>query len=87
MTLTDDHLYTIDEATEVLRCRRSWLRDQVTAGTVPHLRLGKVKGVRFTADDLMQIAATRARPVGAVAPAAQTQPQEPAIDPYLQLLQ
>jgi hypothetical protein len=59
LTLDDSRLYTIDEAAEVLRCTSSWLRGQVTANTVPSLRLGKRKGVRFTAGDLVEITSSR----------------------------
>lgn len=62
MDIDDSKLYSLDTAPAVLNCTRSWLRDQVTAGTVPHGRLGKRKGVFFTADDLKAILETRRRP-------------------------
>jgi excisionase family DNA binding protein len=48
-------LFTIPEAAEVLRVPEGWLRKKVTAGVVPHTRLGK--HVRFTAEHLRQIIA------------------------------
>jgi excisionase family DNA binding protein len=48
-------LFTIPEAAETLRVPEGWLRKKVTAGSVPHTRLGK--HVRFTADHLRQIVA------------------------------
>lgn len=62
MDIDDTRIYSLDTAPAVLNCTRSWLRDQVTAGTVPHGRLGKRKGVFFTADDLKEIIETRRRP-------------------------
>jgi excisionase family DNA binding protein len=46
-------LFTIPEAAAVLRVPEGWLRKKVTAGAVPHTRLGK--HVRFTADHLRGI--------------------------------
>ena len=46
-------LYTIMEAAEALNVPRTWLRDKVTAGAVPHTRLGR--HVRFTEAHLAQI--------------------------------
>jgi len=48
-------LYTIPEAADVLRVPEGWLRKKVTAGAVPHARLGK--HVRFTSDHLRRIIA------------------------------
>ena len=57
-------LYSIDEAAEVLNVPRTWLRDKVTAGAVPHTRLGR--HVRFTDAHLAQIvAAGERRPTSA----------------------
>jgi excisionase family DNA binding protein len=46
-------LLTIDEAARRLNVPRSWLRDRVTAGQVPHTRLGR--HVRFAPEHLAQI--------------------------------
>lgn len=46
-------LYTIAEAAALLHVPEGWLRKKVTAGSVPHTRLGK--HVRFTADHLRRI--------------------------------
>jgi excisionase family DNA binding protein len=62
-------LYTISEAAEMLHVPFSWLRDKVTAGQVPHTRLGR--HVRFTEAHLTEIVAAGERPV-AVAAAAPT---------------
>lgn len=48
-------LYTIAEAAGHLRVPEGWLRKKVTAGAVPHTRLGK--HVRFTATHLLHIVA------------------------------
>lgn len=48
-------IYTIAEAARLLRVPEGWLRKKVTAGAVPHTRLGK--HVRFTADHLRRIVA------------------------------
>jgi hypothetical protein len=68
--------YDMRRAAEVLGCSYSWLRDQVTAGTVPHGRWGSRKGVFFMSEHLAEILASRqlaarARP-SAVRPAAST---------------
>lgn len=60
--------YSLDEAAEVLGCSRWTLRDWVTRGEVPHRRVGRVKGVYFTDEDLAAIRAARARPVTARTP-------------------
>lgn len=46
-------LYTIAEAAALLHVPEGWLRKKVTAGAVPHTRLGK--HVRFTVDHLRRI--------------------------------
>lgn len=46
-------LLTIAEAAEVLNVPEGWLRKKVSAGVVPHTRLGK--HVRFTQDHIAQI--------------------------------
>jgi excisionase family DNA binding protein len=46
-------VYTIAEAAKLLRVPDGWLRKKVTAGLVPHTRLGK--HVRFTDEHLDQI--------------------------------
>ena len=74
LKLDDSRLYTIDEAAEVLRCTGSWLRGQVTANTVPSLRLGKRKGVRFTAEDLVEITSTRRGKTAVEISATETDP-------------
>lgn len=48
-------LYTIAEAAKVLRVPEGWLRKKVSAGVVPHTRLGK--HVRFTDEHLDRIVA------------------------------
>lgn len=50
---TTPEVFTIIEAARVLRVPEGWLRKKVTAGLVPHTRLGK--HVRFTAGHLAQI--------------------------------
>ena len=52
---TTPEVFTIVEAARVLRVPEGWLRKKVTAGVVPHTRLGK--HVRFTAVHLAQILA------------------------------
>jgi excisionase family DNA binding protein len=56
-------LYSIPEAAEVLNVPVTWLRDKVTAGRVPHTRLGR--HVRFTDAHLAQIVAAGERPAEA----------------------
>lgn len=59
LAAASDHLprvYTIAEAARLLRVPEGWLRKKVTAGAVPHTRLGK--HVRFTDDHLRQIIAS-----------------------------
>lgn len=48
-------VYTIAEAARLLRVPEGWLRKKVTAGLVPHTRLGK--HVRFTDAHLCRIVA------------------------------
>lgn len=48
-------VFTIVEAARLLRVPEGWLRKKVTAGLVPHTRLGK--HVRFTTSHLAQILA------------------------------
>ena len=52
---TTPEVFTIVEAARLLRVPEGWLRKKVTAGAVPHTRLGK--HVRFTASHLTQILA------------------------------
>lgn len=61
--MTDpDGLRDIQQAADWLNVKYSWLRDQVTAGTVPHTRLGRQ--IRFTREHLAAIvAAGERRPV------------------------
>lgn len=47
---TTPEVFTIAEAARILRVPEGWLRKKVTAGFVPHTRLGK--HVRFTAAHL-----------------------------------
>lgn len=47
---TTPEVFTIAEAATVLRVPEGWLRKKITAGLVPHTRLGK--HVRFTAGQL-----------------------------------
>lgn len=58
-----DLLYAQAEAAALLKCPESWLRDRVTVGAIPHVRRGKVKGVRFTPDDRQEITRARRRAV------------------------
>jgi excisionase family DNA binding protein len=46
-------LHTIAEAARLLRVPEGWLRKKVTAGLVPHTRIGK--HVRFTNDHLRRV--------------------------------
>lgn len=55
-------LYTIAEAAALLHVPEGWLRKKVSAGSVPHTRLGK--HVRFTMEHLRRIVVE-----GEVAPA------------------
>lgn len=52
---TAPEVFTIIEAARLLRVPEGWLRKKVTAGLVPHTRLGKHVG--FTAGHLAQILA------------------------------
>jgi excisionase family DNA binding protein len=63
-------LYTIPEAAEILHVPEGWLRKKVTAGVVPHTRLGK--HVRFTADHLQTIV-RQGEPIEPVGPARSTE--------------
>jgi excisionase family DNA binding protein len=65
---TTPEIYTIIEAARLLRVPEGWLRKKVTAGVVPHTRLGK--HVRFTAVHLAQIVAA-----GELAPCLETSPR------------
>lgn len=58
-------LYTIADAADLLNVPFSWLRDKVTAGEVPHTRLGR--HVRFTEAHLAQIVAAGEQPTGRAA--------------------
>jgi len=60
--LADDRLYLRAEAAAILGMSSLTLRDLVTRASVPHVRLGSRKGVRFTAANIRDIA--RARAVG-----------------------
>lgn len=53
-------IYTMSEAAHLLRVPEGWLRKKVTAGSVPHTRLGK--HVRFTDAHLRQIIAAGEQP-------------------------
>jgi hypothetical protein len=57
--------YSLTQAADAIGCFLYWLRDQVTARTVPHGRWGIRKGVFFTADQLSEIVASRVRAVQA----------------------
>jgi len=52
---TTPQVFTIVEAAQLLRVPEGWLRKKVSAGLVPHTRLGK--HVRFTGAHLEQILA------------------------------
>jgi excisionase family DNA binding protein len=52
---TTPEVFTIVEAARLLRVPEGWLRKKVTAGVVPHTRLGK--HVRFTSTHLARILA------------------------------
>ena len=77
MDIDNTRVYNRRAAAVVLDCKESWLRDQVTAGTVPHGRRGKVKGVFFTADDLRAILEARHRPARPHGAAQRMHPDEP----------
>ena len=63
-------VYTIAEAARLLRVPEGWLRKKVTAGLVPHTRLGK--HVRFTDAHLCRIVADgEQEPATPAAPAVQ----------------
>lgn len=76
MTLDDvsegqvERRYTVAEAAAILGWAPTTLRDKVTRGSVPHLRLHVRKGVRFTPVHLDQIRADMERP--AVLPGQQS---------------
>lgn len=53
---------TIKQAAEVLGMSPWTLRDRVTAGTVPHRRTGKVRGVVFDPEHIEAIKADAFRP-------------------------
>jgi hypothetical protein len=55
-------LYGVAEAATLLGLAPTTLRDRVTAGLVPHMRLHTRKGVRFTADQIREIRASMIRP-------------------------
>lgn len=57
-------------AARLLGCKtKYWVRDQVTAGSIPFYRLGRRKGVRFTWRHICEIRAMREeRPHDASAP-------------------
>jgi hypothetical protein len=57
--------YSLTQAADAIGCFLYWLRDQVTARTVPHGRWGIRKGVFFTADQLSEIVASRVQAVQA----------------------
>ena len=57
--------YSLTQAADAIGCFLYWLRDQVTARTVPHGRWGIRKGVFFTADQLSEIVASRVQEVQA----------------------
>ncbi|MGZ6838720.1 MAG: helix-turn-helix domain-containing protein [Blastococcus sp.] len=57
--MTDPILYTPAEAAALLQVPTNWLREHVTAGAVPHRRIGRY--VRFTREDLDQIVEQTAR--------------------------
>ena len=59
-------VYTIAEAARLLRVPEGWLRKKVTAGLVPHTRLGK--HVRFTEEHLRRIVADGEREPATPAP-------------------
>lgn len=54
-------LYAVAEAAALLGLAPTTLRDRVTAGLVPHVRLHTRKGVRFTADQIREIRASMVR--------------------------
>jgi excisionase family DNA binding protein len=54
-------IYSIAEAAEALNVPRTWLRDKVTAGAVPHTRIGR--HVRFTEAHLARIVAAGERSI------------------------
>ncbi|MEV4767755.1 helix-turn-helix transcriptional regulator [Micromonospora humida] len=58
----DERPLTIKEAAVVLGMSRWTLRDRVTAGTVPHRRTGKVRGVVFDPEHIEQIKQADTRP-------------------------
>jgi len=62
--------YTFAESADLIGCKLSWLRDQVTAGRVRHGRWGKRKGVFFTPEILEEIVDSRLRAAAARPPAA-----------------
>jgi len=64
-------LYTIPEAAAILRVPEGWLRKKVSAGAVPHTRIGK--HVRFTDAHLRRIVA-----------AGEVEVQPPALSPKRQ---
>ena len=57
--------YSLTQAADAIGCFLYWLRDQVTARTVPHGRWGIRKGVFFTTDQLSEIVASRVQAVQA----------------------
>lgn len=57
--MTAPLLFTVAEAADLLQVTPNWLTERVTAGVIPHRRLGRL--IRFSRDDLDQLVAQSAR--------------------------
>lgn len=57
--MTAPLLFTVAEAAELLQVTENWLTERVTAGLVPHRRLGRL--IRFSQADLDRLIEQAAR--------------------------
>lgn len=73
--------YTPEEAAELLGCSACTLRGWARRGDVPHHRIGRVKGLYFTGDDIHEIWAAQARPALGKAGAGPATGPRPAVPP------
>lgn len=54
-----DALLTKDDVCRILGVRESWLDSEISAGRIPHIRLGKKKMIRFRPAHLEEYLSTR----------------------------
>ena len=55
--MEDIKIYTTEEAAEILKCSKDYIRDRVEDGSLGHYRLGK--RLRFTMDQLREFLDSR----------------------------